>query len=98
MLRMLEITNACNAQAARRNAEDHKKIQEAMVQIVQTVADARPRSNIFARNSDLDKAVRDLYVAVLNAVSFIIRYLRYKNETSRRSRMEGLCPLCNTLH
>lgn len=68
-------------------------VREAIVQIVQTVADARPRSNIFGRNPSLDKAVRDLYVAVLGAVSFIIRYLRYRNDKSRRSRMGGLCPL-----
>lgn len=67
-------------------------MREAIVQIVQTVADARPKSNIFGRNASLDKAVRDLYVAVLSAVSFIIRHLRYRSERSRGSRMGGLCP------
>ncbi|KUI52591.1 hypothetical protein VP1G_00044 [Cytospora mali] len=72
--------------AAKHSAEKDEKICELMVEVVDTLALVCPKAKIFGNNQGVDTAVRELYVAVLDSVSTIVRYLRGRNIRSKLSR------------
>ncbi|KAI1074234.1 hypothetical protein F5B20DRAFT_564200 [Whalleya microplaca] len=66
--------------SARRSAENHGKILNYIVQVMDTVTTVCPRRRIFNRDDDIDACTKGLYAAVLSCVTSIIKYLLQRVE------------------
>lgn len=78
------------SQAARRYAENHQKVLNYVVEIMQTVSRACPRCKVFGRNQKVDQSTRQLYVSVLETIELIVQYLNRKVDKRVLSRIGGM--------
>lgn len=67
-------------QLARRTAEHKKVVLDSILEVVRTVTMARPKRDIVSWDKSLEGCVKDLYVAVIEAVVTIVQFLLQKVE------------------